>query len=90
MLSQMHLARKNEDVEALRYVSPIIQPNWIDKAMDKWKNDEKIWTFIQKLPQYPSASKTFRWKDDLIWYKDCLYLGKSSQLKKKVLFEFHS
>ena len=30
------------------------------------------------------------WKDDLLWYKDHLYLVKSSKLKKKVLFEFHS
>ena len=58
--------------------------------MDEWKNDKKIWTFIQKLQQDPNASNTFRWKDDLLWYKGRLYLGKSSQLKKKVLSEFHS
>ena len=43
------LSKKDEDVEALIYVISIIQPNWIAKAMDEWKNDEKIWTFIQKL-----------------------------------------
>ena len=43
------LSRKNEDVEALLYAILIIQPDWIAEAMDKWKNDEKIWTFIQKL-----------------------------------------
>ena len=49
-----------------------------------------MWTFIQKIQQDPNASNTFMWKDDLIWYKDRLYLGKSSELKKKVLFELHS
>ena len=72
------LSRKYEDVEALIYAISIIQPDWIAKEMDKWKNDEKIWTFIQKLQQDPSASKTFRWKDDFLWYKDHLYVGKSS------------
>ena len=43
------LSRKNEDVEALPYAISIIQPDWIAEAMDEWKNDEKIWTFIQKL-----------------------------------------
>ena len=84
------LSRKDEDVEALLYAISIIQPDWIAEAMDEWKNDEKISTFIQKLQQDPSASNTFMWKDDFLWYKDCLYLCKSFQLKQKVLLEFQS
>ena len=56
------LSRKDEDVEALLYDISIIQPNWIAEVMAEWKNDEKIWTFIQKMRQDPSASNTFRWK----------------------------
>ena len=84
------LSRKDEDVEALLYSISIIQPNRIAESRDEWKNDEEIWTFIQKLQQDPSASNTFRWKDDMLRYKDRVYLGKSSQLNKKVLSEFHS
>ena len=84
------LSRKDEDVEALIYAISIIQPDWIAEAMDEWKNDKKIWTVIQNMQQDPSASNTFRWKDEFLWYKDHLYLGKSSQLKQKVLSEFHS
>ena len=43
------LSRKYEDVELLLYAISIIQPDWIAEVMDEWKNDEKIWTFIQKL-----------------------------------------
>ena len=75
------LSRKDEDVEALLYAISIIQPDWIAEVMDEWKNDKKIWTFIQKLEKYLSASNTFRWKDEFLWYKDFLYLGKSSQIK---------
>ena len=80
------LSREDEDVEALLYVILTIHPYWIAKAMYEWKHDKKIRTFIQKLQQDPSASNTFRWKYDLLWYKDHLYLGKSSELKQKVLF----
>ena len=43
------LSKKYEDVEALIYAISIIQLDWIADDMDKWKNDEKIWTFIQKM-----------------------------------------
>jgi hypothetical protein len=49
-----------------------------------------VWTLIQKLQQDFSASDTFRWKNDSLWYKDCLYLCKNSQLKQKVLLELHT
>ena len=54
------LSRKDENVEALLYAISIIQPDWIAKVMEESKNDEKIWTFIQKMQQDPSASNTFR------------------------------
>ena len=79
------LSRKDEDVEALLSAISIIQTDWIAE-----ENDEKIWTFIQKLQHDLSSSNTFRWKYDLQWYKDLLYIGNISQLKQKVLFEFHS
>ena len=90
MLLQMHSRGKIRMLKHNSRLFQLFQRDWIHEAMDEWKNDEKIWTFIQKLQQDPRASNTFRWKDDLLWYKDRLYLGKSSQLKQKVLFEFHS
>jgi hypothetical protein len=42
------LSRKDEDVEAFLYVILIIQPYWIIEARDEWKNDEKVWTLIQR------------------------------------------
>jgi hypothetical protein len=43
------LSRKDEDVEAFLYAISFIQPDWITKARDEWKNDEEVWTFIQRL-----------------------------------------
>jgi len=43
------LSRKNEDVEVLLCAISIIQPDWINEARDEWKNDEEVWTLIQKL-----------------------------------------
>ena len=80
------LLRKDEDVESLLYVIPILQLEWVTEARDEWKNDEEVWTLIHKLEQDPSASDTFSWKNDSLWYKDCLYLCKNSQLKQKGSF----
>jgi hypothetical protein len=84
------LSRKDEYVEAFLYAILIIQPDWIIEAGDEWKNDEKVWTLIQRLQQDSSASDTFTWKNDSLWYKDCLYLCKNSQLKQKILLELHT
>jgi hypothetical protein len=43
------LSRKDEDVEAFLCVISIIQTDWIIEVRDKWKNDEKVWTLIQRL-----------------------------------------
>ena len=50
---------EDEDVEAFLYVISIIQPDQITKARDDWKNEEKVWTFIQRLQQDSYASDTF-------------------------------
>jgi hypothetical protein len=49
-----------------------------------------VWTLIQSLQQDSSASDTFTWKNDSLWYKDRLYLCKNYQLKQKVLLELHT
>jgi hypothetical protein len=84
------LSRKDEDVEAFLCAISIIQPDWIIQARDEWKNDEKVWTLIERLQQDSSALDTFTWKNDSLWYKDRLYLCKNSQLKQKVLLELHT
>ena len=84
------LSRKDEDVEAFLYAISIIQPDWIIQARDEWKNDEKVWTLIERLQQDSGASDTFTWKNDSLWYKDRLYLCNNSQLKQKVLLESHT
>jgi hypothetical protein len=43
------LSRKYEYVEAFLCVISIIQPNWIIEERDEWKNEENVWTLIQRL-----------------------------------------
>jgi hypothetical protein len=84
------LSRKDEYVESFLCDISIIQPDWIIKERDEWKKDKKVWTLIQRLQQDSSASYTFTWKNDSLWYKDHLYLCNNSQLKQKVLLELHT
>jgi hypothetical protein len=74
------LSRKDEVVEAFLCAILIIQPDWIIEARDEWKNDKNMWTLIERLQHDSSASDTFTWKNDSLWYKDILYLCKNSQL----------
>ena len=53
------LSRKDEDVQASLCAISILQPEWIAKARDEWKNDEEVWTLIHKLQQDPIAFDTF-------------------------------
>ena len=84
------LSRKDKDVEALLCAISIIQPDWINEAREEWKNDEEVWELIRKLQQDSSTSDTFSWQNDLLWYKDHLYLCQNSQLKQKILMELHT
>jgi hypothetical protein len=84
------LLRRDEDVEAFLCSISIIQLDWIIEARDELKNEEKVWTLIQRLQQDSSTSDTFTWKNDSLWYEDHLYLCKNSQLKQKVLLELNT
>jgi len=85
------LSIKDEDVsEALICAISIIQPNWINKARDEWKNDEEVWEFNQKIQQDPNTSATFSWNNDSLWYKYRLYLCKNFKLKQKILMDLHT
>jgi hypothetical protein len=43
------LSRKDEAVKGFICAISIIQPNWITKTKDEWKNEEEVWTRIQRL-----------------------------------------
>ena len=84
------LSRKDEDVEALLCAISVIQPDWITKARDEWKNDEEVWTLIQNLQQDPNASYKFSWKmiycDTNIAY---VFVGIPNS-KQNILLELHT
>jgi len=80
MLWPMH-SRKDEDAGVFLCAISIIQLDLLIEARDEWKNAKEVWTLIQRLQKYSSASDTFTWKNDSLWYKDHLYLCKNSQLK---------
>ena len=84
------LSRKDEFVEAFLYAISIIQHDWIIEARDEWKNNEKVWTLIQRLQQDSSGSYILTWENDSLWYTNHLYLCKNSQIKQKVLLELHT
>jgi hypothetical protein len=49
MLWQMHSQERMKMSEVFLCAISIIQPDWIIEARDEWKNDEKVWTLIERL-----------------------------------------
>jgi hypothetical protein len=62
----------------------------VEEGRIEWKQDQEVCKIIQQIQEVPSALDKFVWKNDLLWYHDCLYLYKNSQLKQKVLLELHT
>jgi hypothetical protein len=49
MLWQMHSQERMNMLRPFSVLSSIIQPDWIIEERDEWKNDENVWTLIQRL-----------------------------------------
>lgn len=62
----------------------------MEEARILWKKDQKTCKIIQKLQEDPSALDKFMWKNDLLWYRDDLYLCNSSQPNHNILVELHN
>jgi hypothetical protein len=78
------LSRKDEEVRA--YATTIVIPDWLDEIRVEYAKDPESNSIINNLDQNPK----FEWKNDILWYKDRIYLIPSSKFKMKVLKESHS
>jgi hypothetical protein len=60
------------------------------KDLHKPIYEKEMMTILHALNQDSSASNTFTWKNNSLWYKYRLYLCHKSQIKEKVVLEFHT
>jgi hypothetical protein len=84
------LSRKEEETEGLFCVTSISKSNWVEEERMEWKQYQKACKVIQQLQEPTSALDKFVWKNGLLWYQDRLYLCNNSQIKQRVLLEFHT
>ena len=56
----------------------------------EWNQDQEVCKIIQQLQEDPNSLDKFVWKNYLLWYHDCLYLCKNSQLKQNVHLKLHT
>jgi hypothetical protein len=78
------LSRKDEEVKA--YATTIVILDWLDEIRVEYAKDSESNSIINNLDQNPK----FEWKNDILWYKNKIYLIPSSKFKMKVLRESHS
>jgi hypothetical protein len=78
------LSRKDEELKA--YAKKIVIPDWLDEIRVEYAKDIESNSIINNLDQNPK----FEWKNDILWYKNIIYLIPSSKFKMKVLRESHN
>ena len=84
------LSRKEEETEgSIRFIY-IPQSDWVEEVRIKWKKYQEVCKIIKQLEEDPKSLDNFVWKDDLLWYHNCLYLCNNSQLKQKVFIQLHT
>ena len=84
------LSKKDGDVKELLCAISIIQPNWVTSGRGRVEEWLSVWKLIQKLQNDPSASDTFVWRIESLWYKDYLYICKNYQLKQNIILKLYT
>jgi hypothetical protein len=78
------LSQKYEEVKA--YATTIVIPYWLDEIRVEYAKDPEPKSIINNLDQNPK----FEWKNDILWYKNKIYLIPPSKFKMEVLRESHN
>jgi hypothetical protein len=73
------LSRKDDDVTT--YATTVVIPDWLDEIRVEYAKDPESYSIINNLDQNPK----FEWRNDILWYKDRIYLIPSSKFKMKGL-----
>jgi hypothetical protein len=68
------------------YATTVVILDWLDEIRVEYAKDPESNSIINNLDQNPK----FEWKNNILWYKDKIYLIPSSKFKMKVLKESHS
>jgi hypothetical protein len=75
------LSMEEEETKSSLCVISIPQFVWVEEVRIEWKQDQEVCKIIQQLHKDTSSLDNFVWNNDFLWYHDCLYLCKNSQLK---------
>ena len=78
-----------EDERTLLSISLPI-PDWIEEACKEWFSHPFLSQLINNLREDPNSSVGYSWKDEILCYKEHLFISSRSNLKTHILVELHS
>jgi hypothetical protein len=66
------------------------QPAWLEVVRASYINNAHASKWIQKLQQGPDPKGRFTWKNNLLYFRQRIWLGGSVDLQQKTFKAFHA
>jgi len=82
------LSRKLDSDATLCAISIVI-PEWISEVQIEYVKNLEIRKLIEEVESNPTTNPKFTWENDILWYKQRIFLPNSSKFKIQVLKENH-
>ena len=77
------------DSDATLCAISIVIPEWITEVQTEYVKNPEIRKLIDEVEKNPTTNPKFTWENDILWYKQRIYLPNTSKFKLQVLKENH-
>ena len=78
-------ALSRRDEEAKSYAISVAIPKWLDEIRSEYAKDQDTYALIDN----PERNPRVEWRNEILWYKERIYLSPTSRFKDKFLKETH-
>lgn len=82
------LSRKPVESSPLM-VATVVQPVWLDKVLDSYKNDSYAQQLIQKLAIDSQAGPSFTLSKGVLRYQGRVWIGPDKEVQQTIIAAFH-
>ena len=66
------------------------QPAWLDDIRASYNDNSHATKWIHKLHQAPDPKQRFSWRNNLLYFRDHIWLGGSEKIQTQILTAFHA
>ena len=62
---------------------------WVEQLKQEWQQDPEMQKLIQEIVTNSGRHSKFTWENNLLKYKERLWVGKYSALKQLIMYKAH-